>query len=112
MRVDHENNPIRHRESTLNLSREVGVARGVDDVDLISCIVLGILYGRGLGGNSDATLTLEIARIQNSGLAHFCLVLAKDVRLLEQAVYKGSFAVVDVSDNGDITDMGGVVFHE
>ena len=56
-RVDQQQNAVDHLQNTLDLAGEVGVARGVDNVDLVVFIV----YGGVLRQNRDAALTLEIA---------------------------------------------------
>ena len=35
--VEHGNGAVEHAQRALNLDREVDVARGVDDVDLVAC---------------------------------------------------------------------------
>ena len=37
--------------------------------------------------------------------------VAEDVRLLEQPIDQGRLAVVDVGDDGDVAQVGGVVGH-
>ena len=73
----------------------------VDDVDFVA-----VVEDRGLlGGDGDAAFVLLVARVHNEGLAHFCLVVAKSVGLLKKAVDERGFAVVDVRDDGDVSDF-------
>ena len=51
-RVDQQQNAVDHLQNTLDLTGEVGVARGVDNVDLVVFIV----YGGVLRQNRDAAL--------------------------------------------------------
>ena len=99
--VDNEEHTVGHAQSPLDLARKVGVAGSVDDVDF-----LAVVKNRGLlGGDGDTPLVLLIERVHDQGLLHFGLVVAKSVRLLEQAVDQGGFAVVNVSDNGNVADF-------
>ena len=54
-------------------------------VGLISLAMAG-LRGRDLGSDGNATLALLVATVHYEVLAHFCLVVAKGVALLEQTI--------------------------
>ena len=57
--IDENDHAVDHRENTLHLAAEVGVARRIDDVDL------GVfpMHRGALGENGDAALALEIVGI-------------------------------------------------
>ena len=80
--VDYQQTTIGHIERAFNLARKIGVPGCVDDV----YAVVAVLHGRDLGGDGNATLALLVAAVHYEVLAHFCLVIAKGVALLEQAV--------------------------
>ena len=86
-------------QNALDLATEVGVARGIDDVDA------GALPEdrRGLGQDGDAPFALQIVGIHRP-LDH-ALVLAVGAGLLQQAVDQGGLAVVDVRDDGDVAEI-------
>ena len=82
-----------------DLTAEVGVARGVDDVDL------GVLppYGGVLGEDGDPALAL-----QRVGIHHALgddLVVPEGASLPEQLVDERGLAMIDVCDDGDITNL-------
>ena len=85
------------------------MARRVDDVDA----VIAVLDGGDLGGDGNAALALLVAAVHDQVLAHFGLVVAEGLGLLEQAVDQRRLAVVDVRDNRDIAYLSGVLgsFH-
>ena len=53
--------------------------------------------------NRDAALTLEIVRVHHA-LGHG-LVVAKHARLPQHGVDQSGFAMIDVSDDGDVSDV-------
>ena len=71
----------------------------VDDVDVDA----PVRDGRVLGHDRDAFFALEVDRVHDA-LGHR-LVLAKEARLPEHRVDEGGLAVVDVSDDRDVTDV-------
>ena len=98
--VDQQQAAVGHVEDALDLAAEVGVAGGVDDVDLDAPV-----GDRGvLGEDGDAALALQVVRVHDQ-LADL-LVLAEHVGLLEQAIDQGGLAVVDVRDDGDVAEVG------
>ena len=97
--VDQHQRAVHHVEDALDLAAEIGVARRIDDVDAGA-----VPDHRGsLGKNGDAALALEIVGIH--GTLDHALVLAIRAGLLQQAVDQGSFAMVDVRDNGDVAKI-------
>ena len=61
------------------------------------------MHGGILGQNGNAALTLQIARVHHA--VHHGLVLAVDAALLEHFVHQGGLAVVDVGDDGNISQF-------
>ena len=97
--VDEQQGAVGHLEHALHLAAEVGVARGVDDVDLDVLV----LDGDVLGEDGDATLALLVVGIQDAVLD--LLVCAEGVRRAEKLVNEGGLAVVDVRDDGDVAEV-------
>ena len=97
--VDKNDHAIDHRQDALDLTAEIGVARRIDDVDA------GVFpLDRGaLGKNGDAALALDVVRVHRP--FDLALVLAIGAGLLEQLVDEGGLAVVDVGDDGDISQI-------
>ena len=76
------------------------MARGVHDVDLR----IAVGDGGVLGQNGDTTLPLQIAGVHDT--LHHLLVFPVDAALLEQGVHQGGLAVVNVGDDGYISQLG------
>ena len=98
-RIDEQQNTVDHLEDTLDLAAEIGVARGIDDVDFRSLI----MHGGILGQNGNAALTLQIARVHHA--VHHSLILAVDAALLEHLIDQRRLAMVNVRDDGDISNV-------
>ena len=98
-RVDEQQNAVDHLQNALDLAGEIGVARGVDDVDLIIFIV----DGRVLGQDRDAALALEIARVHHA--VYDGLILPVNAALLQHLVDQRGLAVVDVRDDCNVTNF-------
>jgi hypothetical protein len=96
--VDDEQHTIDHAQRAFDFSAEVGVARGVDDVDdLILPVHRGVLRLDG-----DALLLFEVHGIHGALLD--LLIGAKHAALLQELVDEGGLPVVDVGDDSDIAD--------
>ena len=82
--------------------------RGVDDVYGVFFAILRVdpFNGQIFSLNGYPFFAFEIHRVHRA-LLHY-LVFTVSTALLEQAVHEGSFAVNNVSDNGDVTDVFGV----
>ena len=97
--VDQQHHAVNHRQRPLDLTAEVGVAGGVDDVDVRAlpghCAVLG--------QDGDATLALNGVVVHHR--VDDLLVLGKGARLTQQLVHHGGLAVVNVGDDGDVSDL-------
>ena len=97
--VHQQDDAVDHLEDPLHLAAKIGVARRVHDVDLHVLVVDGGV----LGQNGDAALPLQIVGVHDP--LHRGLVLAVDAALLEHFVHQGGLAVVDVGDNGDVSQL-------
>ena len=62
----------------------------------------GVFERRGLRLDGDAALALDIHRIQD---LRFHFAIGKAATEMDDTVGQGGFAVVDMSDNGKITDV-------
>ena len=98
--VDEQQHAVDHREPALDLAAEVGVAGGVDDVDLHVAVA-----DRGvLGEDRDALLALEVDRVHDP--VGDLLVGAERAGLPEHGVDERGLAVVDVGDDRHVPDVG------
>ena len=108
--VDEQHDAVDHRQPALDLAAEVGVARGVDDVDRDATGEPGV--GGGLAGvpdggvlreDGDALLALQVPAVHGP-LGHV-VVLPEGAGLPEHLVDEGGLAVVDVRDDGDVAEV-------
>ena len=98
--VDEQQGTVCHFEDSFDFTAEVRVSGGVDDIDADAVPHHGDVFGE----DGDAAFAFEVVGIQQTGL--HLLVFSKDAALFDEAVDQRGFAVVDVSDDGDITDIG------
>ena len=97
--VDQHDGAVDHVEDALDLAAEIDVAGRVDDVDA------GILphHRSRLGENGDAALLFEVGGIH--GALGDALVVAHRARLFEERVDQCCFAMVDMRDDRDISEI-------
>ena len=98
--VDEQQHAVDHDQAALDLAAEVGVAGGVDDVDLQ---ITAVADRRVLGEDRDALLALEVHRVHDALVD--VLVGAERPGLPEHGVDEGRLAVVDVRDDGDVAEV-------
>ena len=97
--VNDEQCAIGHVQNALDLAAEVGMARGVDDVDLHALV----RNSNVLGKDGDAALTFLIVRVQNAFLDF--LILTECVRGPQKTVNQGGFAVINVGDDCNVAQI-------
>ncbi len=98
--VDEEHDAVDHAQGALDFAAEIAVAGGIDNVDLDVVIKEGGV----LGENGDAAFALEVVGVHDA-LDDF-LVGAENAALMEHGVDQGGLAVVNVSDDGDVANIG------
>ncbi len=97
--VDQHDGAVHHVQDALDLAAEIGVARGVDDVDAGALP----LHAGDLGQDGDAALLFQVVAVQRA--LGDLLVLAERAGLAQQLVDQRGLAVVDVGDDGDVADI-------
>jgi hypothetical protein len=102
-RIDQQQDPIDHRQHTLDFAAEVGVSRRVDDVDMDTRVVDRQI----LGQDGDASFFLQLVRVHHP--LGDVLVSGEAAGLDQQLVHQGGLAMVDVGDDGDVADGTGHV---
>jgi hypothetical protein len=108
--VDEQHDTVDHRQAALDLATEVGVAGGVDDVDRhavgepgVERSLPGVVHGGVLREDGDALLTLEVTTVHRA--VGDVVVFTEGPRLPEHLVDQGGLSVVDVGDDGDVTEI-------
>ena len=100
--VDQQEATVHHAEDPLDLAAEVGVAWGVDDVDAGLARLAVPQHGGGLGEDGDpafALLIIGVHRPFDGGL-----VGAENAGLRQQLIDECGLAMIDVGDDGDISE--------
>jgi hypothetical protein len=100
-RVDQQQHAIDHRQHALDFAAEVGVSRGVDDVDVGAFEVDGAV----LREDGDPALLFQVVGVHDP--LGDGLVRGEGAGLTEQLVDEGGLAVVNVGDNGDVSEGAG-----
>src|SRR5205085_5327920 len=100
-RIDQQHHAVQPRQGAFAPAAEVGVAGGVDDVD----VRVFPVHGAVLGEDGDAALALEVVAVHDP--LGDLLVLAEGAALAQQLVHPRGLAVVDVGDYGDVSDLSG-----
>ena len=102
--VHHQHGAFARGERAADLVGEVDVARCIDQVEeVLLAILSAILERRGLRLDGDATLALELHRVEHL-LGH--LAPGKPAAHLDEAIGERRLAMVDVRDDGKVADMG------
>ena len=102
-RIDEHQGSVGHVQHPLDLATEIGVARGIDEINLHPPIVDGDVFGQ----DRDAALVFQIIGVENT-LAH---QLARTVlaALAKHAIDQGCFAVIDVSNDRQVANIASAV---
>jgi hypothetical protein len=103
-RVDQQDHAVDHRQAAFHLAAEVGVAGGVDDVDGDRA-VRRLAADRGvLRQDGDALFPLQLAGVHDpvDGFG----TGGEGAGLAQHGVDERGLAVVDVSDDRDVSEVG------
>ena len=99
LRINEQHHTVYHGQSALDLTTEVGVAWGVNDVDVSAFPTDSAVFGQ----NGNAAFTFN-GVVVHDGVNHF-FVFGKSARLTQQLIHHGGFAVVNVGDDGNVADL-------
>ena len=104
--VDHQQRAFARSQRARDFVGKIHVAGRVDEIELVGLAVLrGVHHANGVGFDGDAALALQVHGIEHLGL-HFAG--GERSGEFEQAVGERRFTVVDVRDDREIADEGGV----
>ena len=97
--VYQQDNAVDHLQDAFHFAAEVRMARSIHNVDL------GIAIGDGgvLGQDGDATFPFQVTGVHHA--LYHRLVISVHTALLEHGVHQGGLAVVNVGDDGDISQF-------
>src|SRR5699024_5873589 len=106
--IDKQHDAINHGQAALDLAAEIGVARGVNNIDdqIGAIFTLALAVNRSVfGQNGNAALALLVIGVHDA--VRVVAVFTECAGLLQHAVDEGGFAVVNVGDDGYITELSG-----
>jgi hypothetical protein len=104
--IYQEKDRVHYFQDPFHLSAEIGVAGCVYDIDLQAVVP----DGQVLGEDRDPTLPLQVVGVHDPFRYNF--IGSECPRMMEHGVHEGGFAVVNVGDNSDVTDLcSHMVFH-
>ena len=98
-RVNNQKHTVNRAEHAFHLATEVGVPRGIDDVHAIALVH----DARVLGEDGDAAFAFKVVGVHHALVDFFTFV--EGSALLEKLVHQGRFTVVDVGDDGYVSDF-------
>jgi len=97
--VHQQDNAVHHLQHALHLAAEIGMARGVNDVDF----GVAVSHGGVFGHDGDAALALQIVGVHDA--VHDLLIVAEHAGLLKHLIHQCGLAVIDVGDYGDVSNF-------
>ena len=97
--VHQEHHPIDHGQRALDLAAEIRMTRRIDKIDFHAVI----RERRVLGQNGNAAFPFQRKRVHHP--LCYLFVVPKGAALFEQGVNQGRFAMIDMSDNGDVSNI-------
>ena len=95
--VDQEKHAVGEFENPFDLAAEIAVSGGVDDVDLGILVFDADVFGK----DGDSAFAFEVVVVEEALGDDF--VFAEDLRLMKNLVDEGGLAVVDVSDDRNVS---------
>ena len=102
-RVDDEQRSLARGEAARHFVGEVHVTRSVDQVqDVLDPVPCLVAHPHRLRLDGDPALPLQLHVVEELSLG---LPLVHRARLLEEAVGERGFPVIDMCDDGEVTDM-------
>ena len=105
-RVDEQQRAFARGERSRHLVGEIDVPRRVDEVEhVLLAVVRRVVEADGMRLDRDAALALEVHRVEHLRLHLARLQGAGD---FEEAIGQRRLAVVDVRDDREIADVGGI----
>ena len=97
--IHEQYDTVDHLENAFDFAAEIRVSRRVDDIDLYIIICYSGIFRK----NRNTPLSFEIVGIHDS--LHYRLVFAVDAALLEHFIHECRLAVIDVCDDGDVSEI-------
>jgi hypothetical protein len=97
--IDENETTVCHTEDAFDFPAEVGVSGRVDDVDFDTLIGDGNVFGE----DGDSAFSFEIVGVED--LLTGQLGISELSALPEHTIDESGFAVIDMSDNGNVSEV-------
>ena len=97
--VNHQDNAIDSAQNAFHLATEVSMPRGIDDVHAVSLVH----HARVLGEDGNAAFAFEVIGVHHA--VHDFFTFMEGTALFEELVHQGCFTVVNVGDDGNVSDF-------
>ena len=97
--INDKEDAVDHAEDAFDLSTEIGVARGIDNVDADVVIFEGGVFGF----DGDAPFPLEVHGVHHAFGDN--LVGAESTRLAKELIHESGLAVIDVGNDCNISEF-------
>ncbi len=98
-RIHEQNNTVCHFQYTFNFTTEVGVTRRINYVNLRVFVCNRNVFRQ----NGDAAFALQVIIVHNK--ITIVLILAQNAGCVNNFINQGRFAVVNVRNDCDISDV-------
>ncbi len=98
-RIDDQDGAVDHLQNALDFAAKIRMTGRVDDIDFDAVVVDGSILGK----YGDAALPLDGIGVHDAVL--YFLICAEHTALTKQSVHQGRLAMVDMGDNGNVTDI-------
>ena len=96
--INNQNTTVYHAENPFYFSAEVSVSRGINNINQGVFVTNRCIFRK----NCNASFPLQIIGVHDTIRNVFAF--AENAGLFEESVNKGGFTVVNVGDNGDVTN--------
>ena len=101
--INQKQSPVGHAQNPLHLTAEVGMSRGVNDIQPVIAVAVRAVFGR----NGNSALTFQITGVHKP-LGHV-LIVTEHARLPEKLINQGRFTMIDMSDDCHVANL--ILFH-
>ena len=103
--VDQEENAVDHFEHTFDLTAEISMSGGVDDIDLHIFVIDGCILGK----NRDSAFPFERIAVHDAILN--LLIFTENTALLEHLIDESCFAMVNMGNDCNVPNVFAADFH-
>ena len=97
--VNDQKNAIDCTQNAFHLATEVSMPRGIDDVHAVSLVH----HARVLGEDGNAAFAFKVVGVHHA--VHDFFTFMEGSALFEELVHQGCFTVVNVGDDGNVSDF-------